>query len=201
MSIKDFLSKWKTNVDESVTKAQIDATMNSSIGSMYDPTTFGTVTVTSAPIPAPAPVSLPTLTSTTGAFLATGSSSYGIRNITNGGYINPSTYNGSFNISKSDIVRFSNSAGKEIVRLTQEGKVIWADPEMNEDEAAQAFTRSLEVSAELKAGITKAVMVRIRDSVFEEIINIAKQKGTLTADDLTYLLEASKIMEKLKGSQ
>lgn len=199
MSIKDFLSKWKTNVDESVTKAQIDAIMNSSIGSMYDPTTFGTVTVTSAPIPAP--VSLPTSTSTTGAFLTTGTSSYGTLNNTSGGYINPSTYNGSFNISKSDIARFSNSAGKEIVRLTQEGKVIWADPEMNEDEAAQAFTRSLEFSAELKAGITKAVMVRIRDSVFEEIINIAKQKGTLTADDLTYLLEASKIMEKLKGSQ
>jgi hypothetical protein len=86
----------------------------------------------------------------------------------------------------------------EIVRLNRDGSVTWAQ-EINIDEAAKAFAQSISVGAELAAGITQTVKYKMRDSVFEDIINIAREKGSLTADDLTYLLEASKIVEKLKG--
>lgn len=91
-----------------------------------------------------------------------------------------------------------SSQGKEIVKLTHEGEVIWAN-DINVDEAAEAFSKSISLGAELCASVTKNVKSKIRDSVFEEIIEIAKTKGSLTVDELTLMLEASKIMEKLKG--
>ena len=184
MSIKDVLKKLKS-------KPTI-----SSIGGSYDPT----LTATTGPTTS---VTVPTVTTgAVGPVLTTGTS-YSTWNIGSGAggaaYINPNTYSISYGPPPTDIMKLQNFTGKEIVKLTQEGKVIWTDPEMNEDEAAQAFARSMQYSAELKAGITKTVKSQMRDTVFEEIINIAKQKGSLTADDLTYLLEASKIIEKLKG--
>ena len=88
--------------------------------------------------------------------------------------------------------------GSEIVRINKDGTVTWANG-IQIDEAAEAFSKSLTYSAELKAGISKKVKLEMRDTVFEELIKIAKLKGSLSADDLTYLLEASKIIEKLKG--
>jgi hypothetical protein len=120
-------------------------------------------------------------------------------NIAHGTYVGTGVHNAGFNTATADIIRLHDLTGKEIVKLTQTGEVIWADPGMNENEAAQAFSRSLEYSGELKAGVSKSVKSRMRDTVFEEIIKIAKQKGSLTADDLTYLLEASKIIERLKS--
>ena len=97
----------------------------------------------------------------------------------------------------SNIITLSNN-GQEIVRLNRDGSVTWANG-IDVDAAAEAFGKSLTYSAELKAGITQGVKLRMRDSVFETLINIAKEKGPLSADDLTYLLESSKIIEKLKG--
>ena len=87
---------------------------------------------------------------------------------------------------------------KEIVRLNSDGTVTWANG-VEIDEAADAFAKSLMMGGERAIGITDGVKNRMRDSVFNDLIAIAKDKGTLSADDLTYLLEASKIMEKLKG--
>ena len=87
---------------------------------------------------------------------------------------------------------------KEIVRLNRDGTVVW-DRDIDEDEAAKAFSRSLTLATELQAGITQRVKLDMRDSVFNDLIEIAKSKGPLSADDLTYLLAASKIVEKLKG--
>jgi len=99
------------------------------------------------------------------------------------------------------IVKYNNpTTGKEIVRVTNEGKVVW-DNEIDVDEAAEAFSKSIAMGVELKAGITEKVKRDMRDSVFEDIIEIAKQKGSLNAEDLTYLLQAAKIMEKLKGGK
>jgi len=99
----------------------------------------------------------------------------------------------------TNIVTFSKPANnQEIVRLNTDGSVTWANG-IDVDAAAEAFGHSLQMGAELKAGISKSVKLKMRDSVFEDLINIAKEKGSLTADDLTYLLEASKIVEKLKG--
>lgn len=97
----------------------------------------------------------------------------------------------------TNIITLSNN-GQEIVRLNRDGTVTWANG-IDIDAAAEAFGKSLTYSAELKAGITQGVKLRMRDSVFETLINIAKEKGPLSADDLTYLLESSKIIEKLKG--
>lgn len=41
----------------------------------------------------------------------------------------------------------------------------------------------------------------MRDTVFEEMISLAKEKGSLTVEDLTYLHTAAKIMDKLKGKE
>jgi hypothetical protein len=96
------------------------------------------------------------------------------------------------------IMTFSNPAGQEIVRLNLDGSVSWPNG-IDIDAASEAFGKSLQMGAEMRSGISKSVKLKMRDSVFEDLINIAKERGSLTAEDLTYLLEASKIVEKLKG--
>lgn len=93
-----------------------------------------------------------------------------------------------------------SDAGKEIVTLNKDGSVIWNE-DIDIDKAAEAFSKSLVLGAELAAGITKTVKLKMRDSVFEDLIKIAEDKGSLTAEDLTYLLSASKIVEKLQGGK
>jgi hypothetical protein len=88
--------------------------------------------------------------------------------------------------------------GKDIVTVENDGTITWADT-INIDEAAEAFGQVLTLSVEMRSGITSAVKSRIRDSVFEDLISIAQDKGSLTAEDLTYLLRSSKIIENLKG--
>jgi hypothetical protein len=93
----------------------------------------------------------------------------------------------------------SNNSGKELVRITDEGKVIWGEG-IEIDEAAEKLTSVISLSAETKAGITKRVKIDLRNSVFEEIIELSKLKnGNLSTEDLTFAYESSKIIEKLKG--
>lgn len=99
----------------------------------------------------------------------------------------------------TNIISLRNSNG-EIVVLNTDGSVTWADG-IQIDEAAEAFSKSLSLSAEISSGITKKVKQEMRDTVFNEIISIAKEKGPLTADELTYLLQAAKIMDKLRGGR
>lgn len=101
---------------------------------------------------------------------------------------------------KTCIIAYTDATGKEVVRINLDGTVTWADG-IKIDEAAEAMAKAMSGAVELQAGLTQAVKLRMRDSVFEDIIEIAKQKGSLTAEDLTYLLEASKIVEKLKGAK
>lgn len=101
---------------------------------------------------------------------------------------------------QSSAISISSNAGKEIVRLNKDGTVTWNDT-INVDEAAKAFSESISIGAEMSAGITYAVKQRMRDAVFDELIEMAKDKGSLTADDLTYLHKAAKIMDKLKGKE
>jgi len=112
------------------------------------------------------------------------------------------TYYGNYNTynPKPSPIIINSSNNKEVVRLNPDGSVTW-NKEINIDEAARAFAESLRVGAELASGITEGVKRRMRDSVFEDLIAVAKEKGSLTADDLTYLLQASKIVEKLKGGR
>lgn len=108
----------------------------------------------------------------------------------NGGY----TFN--TNVPPPVLTYYNN--GKEIVRLNNDGTVEWPNG-IDISEGAEAFGKAMELGAELKAGITHGVKTRMRDDIFETLINIAKEKGSLTADDLTYFYESSKIIEKLKG--
>jgi hypothetical protein len=90
-----------------------------------------------------------------------------------------------------------NEHGLPIVTVNSDGETIWHN-KIDIDEAADALGKSLYLSAELKSGITETSKRKMRDSIFEDLISIAKEKGSLTAEDLTYLLSASKIVEKLK---
>lgn len=120
--------------------------------------------------------------------------------------ISPSNFTISGNTSitssnyNSSAISISSAAGKEIVRLNKDGSVTWNDT-VDIDEAATAFAKSISIGAEMSAGITYAVKQRMRDAVFDELIEMAKDKGSLTADDLTYLHKAAKIMDKLKGKE
>lgn len=147
-----------------------------------------------------------TTTIPSGTYMSNGYT-YGNITIANGGAAGAG-YAGAINIPSStftysipapkNIIALHGDNNQEIVRLNRDGSVTWAD-EIKVDEAAESFARALTYSAEIKAGVTKGVKLRMRDSVFETLINIAKEKGPLSADDLTYLLESSKIIEKLKG--
>lgn len=106
-------------------------------------------------------------------------------------------YNIASSVSPS-VMSLHNPSNKEIVRLNNDGSVTWNDS-INIDEAATAFASSIQLGAELMAGVTYGVRQRIRDAVFEELIDMANTKGTLSVDDLTYLQQAAKIMDKLKG--
>lgn len=102
------------------------------------------------------------------------------------------------NVQSSSTISITNSNNKEIVRLNKDGSVTWANG-INVDEAATAFSKSLQLGAERSAGVTAGVKQRMRDTIFEEMIEMAKIKGTLDANELTYMLSAAKIMDKLKG--
>jgi len=101
------------------------------------------------------------------------------------------------NPQPSYLVSIGNT-GQEIVRIDRDGKVHWANG-YQVDEAARMFAQSLRLSAELAAGVKYSSKQQMRDAVFEEMIAMAKEKGTLTADELTYMWQAAKIMDKLKG--
>ena len=98
-----------------------------------------------------------------------------------------------------DPLVISGHGGKEIVRVKHDGSVVWASG-YNIDEAAEKLAESISLSVDMKAGITKQVKTRMRDIVFEEIIELSKLRGgVLSTDDLTFAYESSKIIEKLKG--
>jgi hypothetical protein len=90
--------------------------------------------------------------------------------------------------------------GTEIVRIEKDGSVTWKSG-IYIDEAAIALGKSLSLSAEISIGITNTVKQKMRDTVFEEMISLVKEKGTLDETDLTYLWQAAKIMDKLKGGK
>lgn len=92
----------------------------------------------------------------------------------------------------------SDGKGNEIVRLETDGTVVWSKG-IDVDAATEAFSKSLRFGAELVAGITYGAKQRMRDVVFEEIISMAQEKGSITAEELTYLHKAAKIIDKLKG--
>ncbi len=103
-----------------------------------------------------------------------------------------------FHRATTNILSINGVNNQEIVRITCDGEVIWANG-YQIDEAAEILARSLHLGAEISAGIRNSTKQKMRDVVFEEMISMAQEKGSLTADELTYLWQAAKIMDKLKG--
>jgi len=108
-----------------------------------------------------------------------------------------SVYTTTQTAQSSSLVSLSNG-GKELVRLERDGTVIWEEG-VTIDEAAEAFSKMLRLSAELSAGISYGTKQRMRDAVFQEIVSMAEEKGSLSHEELTFLWQAAKIMDKLKG--
>ncbi len=106
------------------------------------------------------------------------------------------TYSGIQN--RGNEVILCNTVGAEILRVNLNGDVIWAS-HIKIDEAAQALATAMSLGVEFSAGFKNNLKGKIRDRVFEEIINMSKESGFLTTKELTNIFEASKIMEKLKG--
>lgn len=124
-----------------------------------------------------------------------------ISNIWAGSAINSiysSSYISNIKSVSPNLISISRPDGSEIVHIDENGKVVWKDG-INIDAAADAISRSLYVGAERAAKITNNVKQRIRDTVFEEMIYIAKNRGSLSVDELTLMWESAKIMDKLKG--
>lgn len=160
---------------------------------MYD-TSKWVYNTTSSAVTVTAPTPNTTFTSTINIGQAGMASTMTIPNYTMG------TYASIQQQQPTSIIRFMTDNGTEIVRMDVDGTVVWANG-IELDEAAKCFAKSMRMGAEISAGITKKVKLEMRDSVFNDIISIAKEKGSLTAEDLTFLLEASKIIEKLKGGR
>jgi hypothetical protein len=152
------------------------------------------------------PLDTPTQKSQSSAIIGTISSNPGYYNVNINTHIpQAGLYPGKLTLNPSlsrrrQILALHDSQGQEIVKLNDDGTVTWAN-DINVDEAAEAFSKVMLVGGEIQAGITQAVKYKMRDSVFNDLIEIAKEKGPLTAEDLTYLLGASKIVEKLKGGK
>jgi len=157
-------------------------------------TTTGTTTVTLPVSNSIAPVANPQYIVNGGIPLITSAGGGG------GGYGGGGYGGFSFNyVPPPHIITFSGNNGT-IVTLNKDGTVTWAQ-DITVDEAAEAFGKSLSLGAEVAVGITAGVKCRMRDSVFNDLIQLAKEKGSLNAEELTYLLQASKIVEKLKGAK
>jgi hypothetical protein len=192
-STNDFL---KSRLEKSVrTGGGVHFNGNTGTGITASQSTYTTITA------APHSAAIGQQLYTVGAGGHGGGSVYSINNaIGQGGWQHSSagyTISGNSGNTSSTIA-FYDLTNKEIVRLNKDGTVTWAD-NINIDEAAEAFGRAIQIGAERASGIRYGVKQRMRDAVFEELIDIANSKGTLTADDLTYMQQAAKIMDKLKG--
>jgi hypothetical protein len=103
-------------------------------------------------------------------------------------------------VMSTSILTLHSKNHTELVRIENDGTVKWKD-DATVDAAAESFAKTLQLGAEKAAGITYGVKQRMRDTVFEEIISMSKEKGSLTPEGLTYLWQAAKIIDKLQGAQ
>ncbi len=109
---------------------------------------------------------------------------------------------GTFSINTSTstvpLLVVNSSGNSEIVRVDPDGTVVWPNG-IDIDAAKEALEQSFTLAFEARAGITKRVKAEIRDKIFEEIIDILKERGTITVEDLQLFWRSSKIIDKLSG--
>lgn len=110
-----------------------------------------------------------------------------------------SSYSGNVAMGGADIIKFIGPDGNELVRLQQDGRVVWKHGTQL-DEAAKVFSQVLRNGAAECAGIGALVRKEIRDQVYADLIALAKEKGNLSIEDLTFDRDSCIIVEKLTKS-
>ena len=97
----------------------------------------------------------------------------------------------------SELLVIRNYTNDVLVTLYPDGRVEWAD-NIEIDEAAAKFSAMLNISPDIIANIKYENKKKIRDSIFEDMIELAKDKN-LTVEDLTCMWHTAKMMDKLRG--
>lgn len=185
-------------------KARIDPDLKmidiKKLGLREDPMINSTVTVPSYPSPMITAANVPSSVGNITTYIGSGNAGIGASMISNNLGIGGNFAGQFINTPQSNIITIQGGT-KEIVRITNKGEVEWPNgcDDATIDEASKALASSLRLGTEIAAGVRANVKQKIRDAVFEEVIDIAKQKGALTAEDLTYLWQSAKIVDKLKG--
>lgn len=91
----------------------------------------------------------------------------------------------------------------EIFRLDYNGKSTWKDG-IQVDRAAEAFSRAIQYGITETTGLNKTVRRELRmagwDAAFEEIIRAVEAGRNLDTEELTYMRDAIKILDKLSDS-
>ena len=88
--------------------------------------------------------------------------------------------------------------GKEIFSIDANGNAIWHKPE-SYDEAAQIFLDSVNWKIESAAGIRKSRR-EWEERMIKAIVSKAEKSGSLTAEELTNVVNKSIMYDRLKGT-
>lgn len=111
-------------------------------------------------------------------------------------------YNNKANITvagKGFCIAISGEDGEEIVRLRNDGKVVWKNG-VQLDEGVKSFSSLLRLGVAESAGVGASVRREIREQVYADLIAMAKEKGSLTEEDLTFDRDSCILVEKLAKS-
>jgi hypothetical protein len=108
-------------------------------------------------------------------------------------------YNNKANITvagKGFCIAIDGEDGEEIVRLRNDGKVVWKNG-VQLDEGVKAFSSLLRLGVAESAGVGASVREEIRNQIYADLIAMAKEKGSLTEEDLTFDRDSCILVEKL----
>jgi hypothetical protein len=97
---------------------------------------------------------------------------------------------------KGFCIAIDGEDGEEIVRLRNDGKVVWKNG-VQLDEGVKAFSSLLRLGVAESAGVGASVREEIRSQVYADLIAMAKEKGSLTEEDLTFDRDSCILVEKL----
>jgi len=96
----------------------------------------------------------------------------------------------------NSVIALYGDDGEEIVKLRGDGIVVWKSG-TQVDEATKAFSLALRQGAAMTGGITAVVKAEIRNEIYANLIALAKEKGNLSIEDLTFDRDSCILVEKL----
>ena len=163
--------------------------------SYYDMNTTLTTATTAMPMLTTSQVAALPIVNANGAIVGNGGTPY-VYNVSsiNSGLVNTGFVGNNYSY---DVISFRGKDNKEVVSVKSDGTVVWADG-IQINEAAEAFSRSMTLGSEMCAKITSRVRREIKDVIFDELHKLALEKGSITAEDIKYFHQCTKLMDKLK---